>query len=163
MAANVPTPMPRGLRAALYVVFGGLWATGCFWLILHEFFARTGELGPIQHPWEPAILRLHGWVAVAGVFLLGWVAARHVSDRWPQTIKRPSGLAVAGVALVLALSGYALYYTTDTLHDGAAVAHEVLGAAAILFAFVHWRRYRPRLTVRNASQKPRPRGTFPAL
>jgi len=163
MAANLPTPMRSGQRAALYLIFGGLWASGCFWLILHEFFARAGAFGPVPHPWEPPLLRLHGWMAVGGVFLLGWITARHVSDRWPQTIKRLSGLAVAGVASILALSGYALYYTTDALHDAAAVAHEVLGAAAILFALAHWRRYRPGLSARNAPQKPPPRGPFPAL
>jgi hypothetical protein len=88
-------------------------------------------------------LRIHGWIAVLGVFLLGWVTARHVSDRWPQMIKRVSGIAMASVAAILGLTGYALYYTTDRLHDAAGVAHEVLGVAALLFALTHWRRYRP--------------------
>ena len=88
-------------------------------------------------------LRIHGWIAVVSVFLLGWVTARHVSDLWPQTIKRVSGIAVAGVAIILALTGYALYYTTDRLHDVAGIVHEVLGMTAVLFALTHWRRYRP--------------------
>jgi hypothetical protein len=155
--------MRPGLRAALYVIFGGLWVTGCLWLILHEFFARPGAFGPVRNPWEPGILRLHGWMAVGGMFLLGWVTARHVSERWPQTIKRPSGVAVASVSIVLALSGYALYYTTDRLHDVAAVAHEILGACGILFALLHWRRYGPRLSARRAAEKSPPRGPFPAL
>ena len=32
------------------------------------------------------------------------------------------------------------YYTTDRLHDSAAVIHEILGAAAILIALTHWLR-----------------------
>lgn len=161
MAANFATPMRPGLRIALYVIFGGLWVSGAGWLLLHEFFARPGAFGTIPNPWEPAILRLHGWMAVGGVFLLGWVTARHVSDRWPRMLKRPSGVAVASVCGVLALSGYALYYTTDALHDVAAVAHEVLGVSGIAFALLHWRRYR-RLGAR-AGEKAAPRGPFPAL
>lgn len=122
--------------------FGALWLSGCYWLVLHYFFARPSDFGPVQHPWAPLILRIHGWIAVAGVFLLGWLTARHVSDRWPHMIKRASGVAVASVAAALALTGYALYYTTDGLHDAAGVAHEVLGGVAILFALVHWRRHR---------------------
>jgi hypothetical protein len=127
---------------AIFVVFGGLWASGCVWLVLHLFFARPGDFGAIEHPWQPFILRLHGWTAMGSVFLLGWVTAQHVSDRWPQMTKRLSGLAIASVATILALTGYALYYTTDGLHDVAATVHEVLGGAAVIFALVHWRHYR---------------------
>jgi hypothetical protein len=135
--------MSPALRSAVLVVFGALWVTGCYWLALHWFFARPTEFGPVQHPWEPSLLRIHGWIAVVGVFLLGWVTARHVSDRWPQMIKRVSGLSMASVAVLLALTGYGLYYTTDRIHDAAAVVHEVVGGAAILTALIHWRRHRP--------------------
>jgi hypothetical protein len=143
MAAVYPQRMSVGLRSAVMLTFGALWLSGCYWLVLHYFFAQPSEFGPVQHPWGPVILRIHGWIAIAGVFLLGWVTARHVTDRWPQMIKRSSGIAMASVAGVLGLTGYALYYTTDRLHDSAGVAHEVIGAAAFLFALTHWRRYRP--------------------
>jgi hypothetical protein len=124
------------------LIFGGLWLSGCYWLLLHYFYARPSDFGPVQHPWEPGVLRIHGWIAVAGVFLLGWITAQHVSDRWQQTIKRVSGVATASAAALLSLTGYALYYTTDRLHGLAGAAHEVLGGAAILLAMTHWRRHR---------------------
>ena len=139
---TLPQPMSRALRTCIYVAFGTLWMSGCYWLVLHYYFAQTTDFGALPNPWEATILRLHGWFAVAGVFLLGWVTARHVSDRWPQMVKRLSGLSMAVVALVLAISGYGLYYTTDHLHDLAAFMHEALGASAIMFALMHWRRYR---------------------
>ena len=40
--------------------------------------------------------------------------------------------------MVLVLSGYALYYTTEGFHDVAATVHEVLGVVAIVFALAHW-------------------------
>jgi hypothetical protein len=143
MATEFPQRMSAGLRSAVMVTFGALWLSGCCWLVLRYFFAQPSEFGPVPHPWEPVILRVHGWIAIVGVFLLGWVTARHVTDLWPQMIKRGSGIAMASVAGVLGLTGYALYYTTDRLHDGAGVAHEFLGAVAFLFALTHWRRYRP--------------------
>ena len=140
MAAQYPQRMPAGLRWAVMLTFGALWLSGCEWLVLHYFFAQPADFG--QHPWAPLILRIHGWIAVAAVFLLGWLTAQHVSDRWPQMIKRVSGVGITGVAAILALTGYALYYTTDRLHDVAATVHEVLGGAAILLALAHWRPHR---------------------
>lgn len=143
MAAQFQQRMSGGLRLAVMLIFGGLWLSGCYWLLLHYFFARASQFGPVQHPWEPVILRVHGWIAVAGVFLLGWITAQHVSDRWQQAIKRVSGVAIASVAAILAVTGYALYYTTDRLHDIAGAAHEVVGGTAVLLALTHWRRHRP--------------------
>jgi hypothetical protein len=143
MATVIPQRMSLGLRSAVIATFGALWFTGCLWLVLHYFFAQPSEFGPLENPWSPVILRIHGWIAVLGVFLLGWITARHVSGLWSQVIKRVSGVSMATVAALLALTGYALYYTTDRLHDSAGVAHEVIGVAAFLFALTHWRRYRP--------------------
>lgn len=122
--------------------FGALWVSGCYWLLLHYFFSRPSDFGPVQNPWAPSILRIHGWIAVAGVYLLGWITASHIGQRWPQTIKRVSGVAVASLGGILAVTGYALYYTTDRLHDAAGFVHETLGGVAIVFALTHWRRYR---------------------
>ena len=142
MAASYPERMSAGLRSAVMATFGSLWLSGCGWLLLHFFCAQPTDFGPVEHPWAPVILRIHGWFAVASVFLLGWISARHVSDRWPQTIRRFSGVAIAGVAIILAVTGYALYYTTDRLHDLAAAAHEFVGGTAVLLALTHWRRHR---------------------
>jgi hypothetical protein len=40
------------------------------------------------------------------------------------------------------VTGYALYYSTGGLHQGAAFAHQFLGLIAIAAALVHWRRIR---------------------
>src|ERR1051326_124474 len=138
MATPYPQSMSPALRVTVMVIFGALWGSGAYWLILHFFFSQPSDWGPVQHPWSPSVLKIHGWIAVASVFLLGWVTARHVSDRWTQMQKRVSGVGMVSVAAVLALTGYGLYYTADRLHDAAGLAHEALGGAAILFALVHW-------------------------
>jgi fucose 4-O-acetylase-like acetyltransferase len=136
------------------VTLGTLWLSGCCWLVLHFFFSQPTDWGSVQHPWAPAVLKIHGWIAVASVFLLGWVTSQHVSDRWSQTRKRVSGLGIVSVAAILAVTGYGLYYTTDRLHDDAAVIHEAIGSAAILLALVHWRRRSTRRSPLLAGAEP---------
>lgn len=131
--------MSGALRRSAVVVFGILWLTGCLWLVLHGFFSQKTAFGDLPNPWQPSVIQVHGWAAVAGLFLLGWISSGHIVDRWSLYRSRPSGPLLAALALLLVLSGYALYYTTDHLHDAAAVIHEVLGVAGILFAIVHWR------------------------
>jgi len=116
-----------------------LWLSGCAWLVVHFFFHAATDFGLEPNPSEPWLLRVHGWVAVGGVFLFGWITSEHISDRWRKPQNRVSGLSLAAFVSILTISGYALYYTTDHLHDGAAVVHEVLGALAVVFALVHWR------------------------
>jgi hypothetical protein len=153
--ARTPEPMSAGLRRGLILGFGALWLSGCAWLIAHFFFARVTDFGVVPGPLEALLLRVHGWLAVLSVFLLGYVTAQHITDRWSQLVKRVSGLSMVSVAALLLLSGYALYYTTDRLHDFAAVVHEVIGAGAVLFAVTHWRRYRPRSVARDRDRTTR--------
>lgn len=132
--------MSSALRRAIFATCTLLWVTGCAWLVTHFGFPRPTDFGPAPNPWEPAIMRVHGWLAVGGVFLLGWISAEHIGDRWRTAGNRVSGISLATLAAVLVVSGYALYYTTDRLHDIAAAVHEVLGGAVIAFALTHWRR-----------------------
>jgi len=131
-------PMPVALRLTLWTAFAALWASGCLWLALHLGLEKQTEFGPVPNPWEAPVMRIHGWLAVLGVFLLGWIAGNHVLDRWTARRNRNSGLMLAGAAALIVVSGYALYYTTDRLQSAAAVVHEVLGAAAILLGLLHW-------------------------
>ena len=130
--------MSTGLRRAIYAVCALLWVSGCAWLVVHFAFPTATDFGPAPNPFEPLLLRLHGWGAVCGVFLFGWITANHISDRWRKAPNRISGFSLAGFVVVLTVSGYALYYTTDQLHDVAAATHEVMGAVAIAFALTHW-------------------------
>lgn len=132
--------MSNALRRAIYVVCTVLWVSGCAWLVVHFFFPMTTDFGPAPNPWEPVFLHIHGWLAVCGVFLLGWITAEHISDRWRRSRSRVTGFSLAGFALALTLSGYALYYTTDHFHDVAATTHEALGVAAVIIALLHWTR-----------------------
>jgi hypothetical protein len=134
--------MSRGLRTTILVVCALLWLSGALWLLLHFLFPAHNEFGPLPNGWEAPLMRLHGLIAVAAVFLFGWVGAGHVLARWSAAANRASGLWLMGCAIVLVLSGYALYYTTGAFHQGAAGVHEWLGLVAIVAALGHWLRIR---------------------
>jgi hypothetical protein len=112
------------------------------WLVLHYGFAQRSAFGTLPNPSEPAVMRMHGLLAVGGVFILGWITAGHVSERWRSRPRRFSGLLLAASGAVLILSGYALYYTTGSPHEAAALAHEILGVGALIVALAHWWRGR---------------------
>jgi hypothetical protein len=135
-------PMSRALRATILTVGALLWLTGALWLLLHLLFPAHNEFGTLPNAWEAPLMRLHGLIAVATVFLFGWVGAGHILARWSAAANRISGLWLMGAAVVLVVSGYALYYTTGAFHEGAAGVHEWLGLLAIGAALAHWLRIR---------------------
>jgi hypothetical protein len=134
--------MTAGLRAVVFCVCALLWTSGIAWLVVHLMFEPRNEFGALPHPWEATLMRLHGLVAVAGVFLLGWLGAGHVLERWRRARNRTSGWILVGCAAVLVFSGYALYYSVGPLQAGSAWVHEWLGAVTLIVALVHWLRVR---------------------
>ena len=136
--------LSRVLRTTLYGVGALLWVSGAVWLVLHYVYPQSTAFGPLPNPWEAPLMRAHGLIAVSGVFLIGWMMSAHVTARWPSERNRRSGLVLAGSVLVLIVSGYALYYTTGSPHDAAALAHEAIGVLFPLAALAHWWRNRPR-------------------
>ena len=146
--------MPARRRAAVYLVMGSLWLTGCAWLLLDEFFQSKGPFGATPHPWEPAILLIHGIIAILSMYLLGWVGARHVLKWWPRGLRRWSGGVLGALFALLCVSGFALFFvSSDQWQRFAAVAHDVLGLAITGFAIQHWV-FARRRTLRGAASSP---------
>ncbi len=144
MATNASSRMSTALRVSVKAAATLLWLTGCGWLIAHFFLQQPNEFGIGPSPWESPLMTLHGIAAVGGVFLLGWIASRHIPEGW-QSRNRATGLILTAASAVLALSGYALYYVTDdALHTATASIHELLGGCGIVIALLHWRYRRAR-------------------
>jgi hypothetical protein len=135
-------PMSPALRAAILTLGALLWLSGVAWLVLHFAFAQQTQFGPLPNPWEAVLMRLHGVLAVGGVFFLGWIVGGHTIERWGSARKRLSGFLLVASAALLVASGYALYYTTGAPHEVASRAHEWLGAGSLLAALAHWWRLR---------------------
>lgn len=130
--------MPRRQRAAVYVIVGGLWISGCAWLCLDQFAAQRGPFGSTPHPLQPPLLLMHGVTAVASLYLFGWITARHVLRWWAGKLRRLSGGTLASALALLTVSGFALFFvTSDAWQRYAAAAHDVLGIGVTLFAIQH--------------------------
>jgi hypothetical protein len=146
--------MPAGSRLAVYLVLGALWLSGCVWLLLDEFFESRGPFGVSPHPWEGAILALHGILAIISTFLFGWLTARHVLARWPGRLRRLSGATLAMFFALLTLSGFALFFIGDDRWQRlSAVAHDALGLGVLVFAIQHWF-FAKRRDIRSAASRP---------
>jgi uncharacterized membrane protein len=146
--------MPRRARAAVYGMFGTLWLSGCVWLILDQYFESAGPFGRTPHPWEPAVLLVHGVLAVLAMYILGWISARHVRRWWPGRQRRMSGGILSASFALLALTGFALFFVSDDAwHHVAAVAHDVVGIAVTVFAIQHWF-FARRRDMRSAASRP---------
>jgi hypothetical protein len=131
--------MPRAQRAAIYVIVGSLWISGCAWLWLDQFAAQRGPFGKTPHPLEPPLLLAHGVAGVASLYLFGWIGARHALRWWAGGLRRASGGWLAAVAAVLIVSGFALFFvSSDAWQRYCAGTHDVLGIAITVFAIQHW-------------------------
>jgi hypothetical protein len=131
------------LRRSVYSSFGLLWLTGCAWLVLHFFFQSATEFGSAPHPWEPRLMVVHGALAVAAIFLFGWISGAHIGVHWERGFKRVSGIVLIALVVLLSLTGLGSYYVTDdSLRESTALLHETAGAIALVPALVHWVRKR---------------------
>lgn len=87
-----------------------LFASGAGWLVFHYFLQMHGPFGDAPHPLESWWLRLHGAAAMLALAVLGSLLPIHVRRGWHQNKNLVAGIALSSVALLLILSGYALYY-----------------------------------------------------
>ncbi|MDP9013518.1 MAG: hypothetical protein M3O41_12845 [Pseudomonadota bacterium] len=149
-----PGRMLNRQRAAIYGIIGGLWFSGCLWLALDQFLAQPGQFGPMPHPWQPRVLLVHGILAIAAMYLLGWVTARHVLRWWPGRLRRASGGAVAALLVLLVVTGFALFFLSDDrwMHS-VALSHDALGLIFTLFGVQHGF-FAKRRDMRSAASRP---------
>ncbi len=142
--------MQTSLRYTIYVCAGGVWLSGCLWLIVHVYFATPSDFGVERHPWEPTLLWIHGVLSIGFAYVFGWIMARHASEAWRQRKRRVSGGLLTFVVTVLSVSGFMLFFVTDAnLQTQSARIHEVIGLLVTAFSIEHWRVLNGRAT-RNA-------------
>lgn len=125
------------------LLLGALWLTGMSWLVVHYFAARSDQFGVIRHPLEAPLLLVHGVVALAALFVLGWFAARHAGAMSGRRHSRVSGWLLSALLLLLAGAGCAQFFlVSESWLAAARLAHEICGAALLLPVLLHLLRFR---------------------
>ncbi|HEY8010861.1 MAG TPA: hypothetical protein VIE67_07650 [Rudaea sp.] len=142
MHAHVGPPysgrLSRSHRRMVCGILTAAWLSGILWLVFHYFLMRRGEFGAEPHPLEAWWLRLHGAAAFASLWLGGLVWAVHVRSGLARPKRRISGMLLIALFVVLAASGYLLYYAgDDALRDAVRLVHWLIGVALIVPFLIH--------------------------
>jgi MFS family permease len=130
--------LTRLRRWSLYAVAAGLWLSGGLWLVAHYYWIRQGAFGPETSPAEQWSLDIHGGFAMAALWFTGLLWGVHIVPGWHSRRGRWSGGAMAGLLLLLAVTGYLLYYLGDEDTRGwASVIHWVVGLVTLPLFLLH--------------------------
>jgi len=96
----------RSRRRLLYVLVIALLASGAWWLLIHQ----TANGDALPSPLEPWLMKVHGAAAMIFLFWAGTFLHTHMLNAWHQQRNRSAGALIAGASLLIAVSGYGLYY-----------------------------------------------------
>ena len=122
-------------RWLLYLVFAVLWGSGSAWLISE--WLKDPELGPTRTVLQTLSMEIHGAIMIVYVAMLGTLWT-HVRRGFALKANRLSGCLVIGTNVILALSGWVLYYLTDDgVRRGSSTIHWVIGIAVLPLLITH--------------------------
>jgi hypothetical protein len=118
---------------------GFQWLSGTIWLYLDQAAAGRDPFDGAPSPWAPPLLTSHGVVAVAAMYLFGWITSHHVLRWWSRGRRRLSGGTLASLLVLLTVSGFTLFFVSDDRWQHyASVVHDILGLIAPVMAVQHW-------------------------
>lgn len=124
----------------MYIALGFLYGTGIAWMALHYGVNGDEALDGGWRVAETWALRAHGAAAMAVLVALGSVLAVHVPRAWHLSRNVLSGTVMLAAALVLAATGWLLYYASaEALRAWSDDIHMAIGAAAPLALLWHLR------------------------
>ena len=106
---------PRAERWFFNAMHAVITLSGVAYFSMKYLMTTDDPFALINHPWEPAMLSIHVFVAPLGVFLFGMVFRSHTLRKLLQAspVNRRSGLTSAGAFLVMTLSGYLIQVATS--------------------------------------------------
>ena len=125
-------------RRALYAMFLLLLGSGLLWLGFHYFVIAKTDFGDAHHPLETWWLKLHGLAAMLALIGFGSLMPGHIRNAWQHRKNRGSGGTMAAVMVLLALTGYFLYYVGgEELRHFTSIAHWAIGLALVPLLILH--------------------------
>ncbi len=132
-----PARLPAWQRRAVYASVAVLALTGWGWLGVHFLVAQSDD-GLAQSAAKLWTIRVHAAAALCTLVMVGSLMPLHMRAAWHTRKNRVSGAVVAGVMLLLALTGYALGYAPEGwARQWSAWSHWAVGAAVPLLLLVH--------------------------
>ena len=140
--------LPRWQRWSTYSTFALLVCTGVFWWTLD--IDRGENPASAAQVW---LLRLHGLGAMLVLICFGALLPAHVRIAWALHRNRVLGATLVAVILLLALTGYGLYYSVgDTMRSLSSWIHFCAGVATPVLLTLHI--YRGRAARRSRATQP---------
>lgn len=125
-------------RAWLFGSLATAFISGIAWWVLHHWFQVQAEFGPAPHPAELWLIRLHGAAAMLTLVLFGSLFTLHIKRAWLAGRNRRAGGLLLALHALLALTGYALYYSgSEALRAFASNSHFAIGLALPVILILH--------------------------
>ncbi|APG31161.1 putative membrane spanning protein [Granulibacter bethesdensis CGDNIH4] len=130
--------LPTRRRYAVYISGLGLWLSGVAWLILHDVISPDTTTPFTPATITPLCLSIHGACAMAALWVGGLLWGTHIAPRWRGRHNRVSGAIITGAFLLLAITGYCLYYMGDeTVRAWASILHWGIGLLLLPAFLIH--------------------------
>lgn len=114
-------------------------ASGLLYAVLRYLVTPVDPFSAYHHPLQPWALDAHVLLAPVLLFALGWFWGNHVLPKLSRKVpRRPSGLALIGLILVMTVSGYLLQVSTIPLARALlGWLHGLSGTAYVAFLVAH--------------------------
>ena len=123
-----------------YITFIFVFLTGIVWLYFDNYVLIETVIGHAKHPLQKWLMKGHGFAAIFFTALLGLIYGVHIKRVWPMQKRRNSGLILVGLILVVSVTGFLLYYTSDeAFRWWSATTHWVLGLSIPMVLIRHIR------------------------
>jgi hypothetical protein len=142
--SRAPFRMPAANAWGLALSGSVLALSGLALVILRYVIPSGDAFSVYPHPGWRYVVMLHVLATPAFFFFVGAIWWRHVIRHWTARKRRVSGAAVVAILVLVAVSGYALYFIGgERLLSTVRIAHSATGAVAIVVyahhAIMGWR------------------------
>lgn len=121
-----------------FIILATSWCSGVTFFILDNLFEITGEFGVEKHPFQYPLIKIHSAAAFLMMISYGYFLGAHARVNWKMKPRLISGVIVAIMPFLLAISGYLLYYiASDISRKIIGYFHFAIGFILPLILIIH--------------------------
>ncbi len=135
--ARLPLWQKRAVTGAIVVA----WLSGLALFLTKTFGQTQSEFGLQRHVLETPLRAVHGGAMMIVLAALGSVLAVHVPAGWESGLRRRSAFFTVAAVLVLAGTGWGLYYVgLESVRNAMGWVHAGIGLALAPLFWIHSQR-----------------------